>query len=581
MSSVSPGTHGVIGRRGPISDTGRGVNHGTDRAGAHVGTLTISGTTTRRPTRINNTLLPIFDTVVSPDLDLIMTRQVAGGPIVPLPRAPDPYSLNVDLHRLSGEEGGMCTASPQSITHRTAVRRPTARAFLDQAHDLLADTPSAATILSRVTPSTRKINTSFNCLGPSGARVLFDGLRAYRKAQNQGRRQFCLCTAQAKSTSEEEGFVPEWPEDGASAVPHVPTEEELKRTETDVDIWGLREIRLRRNGLGDDGLLTVLRYVAEDKTTRVLDVEDNEIKVGIALPDDPLTPQLLDSTYELAVELLNASNLTELYLSYNFLSTPGAIHFFKNLRIPLRILTFDECAIPVPCAPALAGYLASARGQRLENLDIFNNDLRVAGLQDIIAAVEEGNYALVVNCIDGNCPRSQADLERGLSRRMTAAVVRNYALRERVRNAAKRVIMPLRLIAHAKRPPVTGKRKRDDGEEAADSASPHPTEPHFPLLDLPRELQLLVGRHCSQDAEAFSEAQWLRVLAHALDPTSLSRRAERAGVAERCGGLRSSKSWVTKGTMVEEWREEVGCVAWELNQPAEAWQRNQKQDDET
>ncbi|WOO82744.1 uncharacterized protein LOC62_04G006225 [Vanrija pseudolonga] len=457
-----------------------------------------------------------------------MTRQVAGGPIVPLPRAPDPYSLNVDLHRLSGEEG-------------------------------------AATILSRVTPSTRKINTSFNCLGPSGARVLFDGLRAYRKAQNQGRRQFCLCTTQAKPSSEEEGFLPEWPEDGASAVPHVPTEEELKRTETDVDIWGLREIRLRRNGLGDDGLLTVLRYVAEDKTTRVLDVEDNEIK-------------LLDSTYELAVELLNASNLTELYLSYNFLSTPGAVHFFNNLRIPLRILTFDECAFPVPCAPALAGYLASARGQRLENLDIFNNDLRVAGLQDIIGAVEEGNYALVVNCIDGNCPRSQADLERGLSRRMTAAVVRNYALRERVRNASKRVIMPLRLIAHAKRPPAIGKRKRDEDEEAVNS---QPTEPHFPLLELPRELQLLVGRHCSQDAEAFSEAQWLRVLAHALDPSSLSRRAERARVAERCAGLRSSKSWVTKGTMVEEWREEVGCVAWELNQPAEAWQRNQKQDEET
>ncbi|KAL1408996.1 hypothetical protein Q8F55_005820 [Vanrija albida] len=454
-----------------------------------------------------------------------MTRQVAGGPVVPPPRAPDPYTVNVDQHRLSGEEG-------------------------------------AATILSRVTSSTRKLNTSFNCLGPAGARVLFDGLRAFRKVQNQGRSQFCLCTK--LKSSPEDAYFPEWPEDGASTGPRVPTEEELKRTETDVDIWGLREIRLRRNGLGDDGLLTVLRYVSEDKTTRVLNVEDNEIK-------------LLDSTYELAVELLNASNLTELYLSYNFLSTPGAIHFFNNLRIPLRILTFDECAMPTPCARALAGYLASPRGRRIENLVIYNNDLRSPGLQEVVSAVEDGNYTLVVNCIDGNCPKTQADLERAVNRRMTAAVTRNYALRERVKNAAKRVIMPLRIIAHAKRPrdgQVTGKRKREEEDEAH---SDQPRKPHFPLLELPRELQLLVGRHCSRDAEAFSEAQWLRVLAHALDPTSLPRRAERARATERCSGLRSSKSWVTNGSMVEEWREEVGCMSWELNQPAEAWERYQKQ----
>lgn len=154
-------------------------------------------------------------------------------------------------------------------------------------------------------------------------------------------------------------------------------------------------------------------------------------------------------------------------------------------------------------------------------------------------------------------PRSMSNQ---ITHRVPALQSRNAELGRRVRNAASRAIAPLRMIVNARAPTEAETAARVLEETNDDGAS---APPFFPLLDLPAEVQLVVARHCSRDADALSDDQWARLVSHAQDTGSLGRMAKRMRKAQETVQFGVARDYASHDVR-EAWLNEMGCEWWEL-----------------
>lgn len=294
---------------------------------------------------------------------------------------------------------------------------------------------------------------------------------------------------------------------------------------------------------------------------------------------------------------------------------------FTNLDAPrLRALHLSSCRLPAEVAPAIADYVASPRSYGLEILELNGNSLGAKGVSAIVDALQSSNFTLLRLGLHANNARrarstgsdddwdseeewssaSDADSDAAAcrqqtERRLPALLERNRLLNRRVKDAAARALAPMRIILHAQAPPEQGDvddqqaqleslsigtaAKNDAKPEAPATLRSEAPAPlgSFPLLRLPRELQLVVARHCSGDAEALSEAQWSRITTYAGERASLARMAERSRLAlfaSATGPTRAARL-ERKTKMLEvldEWRSRYRCDQWEINpKPTSLW----------
>jgi len=300
------------------------------------------------------------------------------------------------------------------------------------------------------------------------------------------------------------------------------------------------------------------------------------------------------------VERLNASLLVKMSLSSNPLDNDAVIRFFETLNAPkLRELHMSTCGLLPTVVPAICDFIRSPRSQRMGILELNANALSRGGVTAILDAIEVGNFTIsrIGLFANNSAPARLANEDQGagyfgdegddgddlawesdetmsredprsmfhqIERRVPALQKRNGKLMMRVRNAAARAIAPLRMILHARAPTEleTAARVLEDT-----TVSDSPTAPHFPLLDLPVEVQLLVARHCSGDAYAMSDAQWARVLKHASDRATLARLAQRTSQAQarvaNLGAVHDVKKYKAREVR-DEWLAELKCEWWEL-----------------
>jgi hypothetical protein len=265
---------------------------------------------------------------------------------------------------------------------------------------------------------------------------------------------------------------------------------------------------------------------------------------------------------------------------------------FAQLNTPhLRELHLSICDLPPSCVPAIVEFLRSPRSQKLGVLELNANALGRLGVTAILDALESANYSVYRIGLSANnaaparanSPLSDSENEdvwrethgvwesdeamsrddprsmsNQINNRVPALQSRNAELGRRVRNAASRTIAPLRMIVNARAPSDAETAQRVLADAAPDAAPP----PHFPLLELPPEVQLVIARHASQDADALSDDQWARLVSHAKDPASLGKMAARMKRAQQSVqfGARNYREQEVR----EAWLGEMGCEWWEL-----------------
>ncbi|EJT48737.1 hypothetical protein A1Q1_02282 [Trichosporon asahii var. asahii CBS 2479] len=368
------------------------------------------------------------------------------------------------------------------------------------------------------------------------------------------------------------------------------------------EFWGMREINLAANAIGDEGLVAAMFYCAKDMCMKELLLQRNQVT--------------LEHVVVRVVEKLNASRLAKLSLASNPLNTAAVCTMFEMLDAPyLHALHLSACQITSDLVPALCAFLRSPRSQRLQLLELNGNMLGRAGVTAILDAIEEANFSLsriglFANTVrrwatddngqpaggtgaaenggvgaggpegagrpDNSAPDAQrtagdpndhASMAWQIGERLPALQRRNGTLWRRVREAAVKSLAATRMILHAREP-----LDAETAQRVLASADPDaPSQAVFRLMDLPPELRLLIARHCSRDAYAMSDAQWSRVRSHAEKRETLLRMRNRVrGATEDATSYASKRSREVK--VCRQWMEEVGCDRWELEN-GEFWDK--------
>ncbi|KAL1409015.1 hypothetical protein Q8F55_005839 [Vanrija albida] len=313
----------------------------------------------------------------------------------------------------------------------------------------------------------------------------------------------------------------------------------------------VRGLELQGNGIGNGGFGVLQWYASKMPGMLKLDLEDNDITLDEPTPEVGLDTPLL--------RLLNSTHLTHLNLSYNPLRSCQVAQLFDTLDIPLRELKLDSCGLGMDVAFAAAAYLASERSHGLEALSMAENYLTLCGMTMMLDAVEASNLTLLSLSLDEHDSEGKieatdserrsgnrwTDAERQMCIRLPLVLVRNRRLHRRLAAAVKQALVPTRLILFGR------------------PAHPPDTESGFRLLDLPREVQLLVARHCSDDAWAFSDAQWARFVAHAAEPARFRRLSDAMWNHTTTGRKNMLCSRQALDRAMNNWRRQAGCVSWE------------------
>lgn len=166
-------------------------------------------------------------------------------------------------------------------------------------------------MLMRISADVHRIDAGHNALGTDGAVAFFDGLsHARRRFSSVGRREPSVTivtpgrvkkdsqrgmidtesAAHPAQEDEEEQFrgrsrAPARRSNASSAATsatnsaatsRVPRKHEARPAE----LWGMSEINLARNNVGNDGLLAATYYVSKDQAMRELLLQDNRITVS-------------------------------------------------------------------------------------------------------------------------------------------------------------------------------------------------------------------------------------------------------------------------------------------------------------
>ncbi|KAK4686808.1 hypothetical protein P7C73_g3309, partial [Tremellales sp. Uapishka_1] len=322
-----------------------------------------------------------------------------------------------------------------------------------------------------------------------------------------------------------------------------------RRNQTHVnEVWGLTEINLGCNSLGDEALDTILGYAKKDVCLRKLLVPVNEIR--------------LENNLDSIVNSLNSSLLSDFSLTNNAnLHPPSAARLFATLHNPnLHSLHLSACNLGPSLAGPIAEFLTSPRSRNLDVLELNANGFGVEGVRRIIGAIEKSNFTILQLGLFANDPRrmvQEADdgnireqvgedetvsLNYEVSERLPLLLQRNRLLTKRIKAAAGRVIAPARIILNARdlnEEEIARGVIRDIGLDSG-SGRPRP----FPLLELPPEVRLLIIKHCSRDPEAISENQYARLLVEAKD---LARWKKVRSMGHGLGAEEAKEKWLEKG----------------------------------
>ncbi|KAL1408984.1 hypothetical protein Q8F55_005803 [Vanrija albida] len=352
---------------------------------------------------------------------------------------------------------------------------------------------AAEALLQKLTPDTGWFEANGITLGDDGTILLVDGLATWREStldiSTSTQPSSSLFHSVYRRLKTSYAFVRRR-KSLPTPVPRLP----MPR--------GIRILRLNNNDIGDEGLYALFQYATEDVMLEELYLERN----GFHLLNTEALPQV--------ITFLNQSWLTTLRLSYNELFPSSVTQLFNLLDAPwLHTLELDECFILAECVPAIAAFLASPRARSLDTLDLRRNELGKGSIRMLLNTIQSSNFCLTIVLVlpylgrDDLCYRADPEL---LDLRHQAQWIRkrNRELTGRMRLAAVRAMVPTRIILHAARPSAdstsSSKRWSSAPPFKALRGSTRQEEPSFRLLDLPREIQLMIARHCSGDADALS-----------------------------------------------------------------------------
>jgi hypothetical protein len=243
-----------------------------------------------------------------------------------------------------------------------------------------------------------------------------------------------------------------------------------------------------------------------------------------------LTPRLRNNL-DSFMNSLNSSRLEMLALTENTRLVPASLaRLIDSLSTPhLNELHLSICNIGPDLAEPIIRYLISGRSRNLELLGLNGNNMGHKAVQDIVDAVEGGNFTirnlgLYANRLlrataptdEGEMPFTATpptDTEQREStqlsyetERIPPLLERNRDLTTRVQLAAVRCLPRARILLNATRLSAV-----ETARSAMESVSLNTHTPYFRLLDLPPEVLYLIVRHTSGDASALSDAQFTRI----------------------------------------------------------------------
>lgn len=150
-------------------------------------------------------------------------------------------------------------------------------------------------MLMRISSDVRRLDAGHNALGRDGALALFDGLTHARRRYSSVERPTIASSRARNSERATKHKIEETPELNAqaeeeeryrgrsraprSAAPSVPRAAR-KHEPRPIEEWGMSEINLARNSVGNDGLLAATSYVSRDEAMRELLLPENNITVS-------------------------------------------------------------------------------------------------------------------------------------------------------------------------------------------------------------------------------------------------------------------------------------------------------------
>ncbi|WOO82758.1 uncharacterized protein LOC62_04G006241 [Vanrija pseudolonga] len=415
----------------------------------------------------------------------------------------------------------------------------------------------AQALVRVLTRSTGWVDATHIELGDEGARVLMAGLGKWLTVVDEPR-QFAV--AEASHPSSTVAVLPRcrvhnWLKvQLLSVLGRTPQEEPVPFLPR--SFRGISILRLNQNDIGDEGLCAVLTYASQDWSLTEVFLECNNFKLQDA------------DTLRQAVTHLNNSGLQSLSLSDNPLTSSGVIQLFNLLDAPcLRGLDVGGCQVGAECLPAIVGFFTSPRGRRLHDFEMRTHGLGEDDVRELLDGLEGGNSGLTTfdvlprlfTVVPGMFEIPPPPIDRG--RRLCD---RNGDLAWRVRVAAVRALAPTRIIVHGLKLPATeatvvqpSKSHKRWPSRALKALRPVPRQT-FPLLDLPREIQLQIARLCSGDANAFSGAQWSRLTAYASDRKTLGSTPHRGPV-----DVRNDERRRRMLREFDQWFSGIDCWSWE------------------
>ncbi|KAJ3550100.1 hypothetical protein NMY22_g635 [Coprinellus aureogranulatus] len=285
--------------------------------------------------------------------------------------------------------------------------------------------------------------------------------------------------------------------------------------------YPVAEISLNSNGIRNEGLLAISRYLKGNRDLKELFLQAN------AFTGDPAVTKAF-------VEALNSSHLEILSLNTNHgLGDLFIEHFLPHLHAPrLRELHISSVGLTRRSVPHIAAFIRSPERCRMTTLKCNGNSLGLRGVRSIIRAIEQTNYSLLsvefwANQLSGNSsddsddalsaeeededeePLDETSVEawKVCQAKLARICARNNYLRRETQGQALELLRYSRVLLL--RSELRGK----DPEKTRD-ADWH----GFTFTMLPTELQLSI---LSLLAPSLSSAQRSRIFSYAADASTL------------------------------------------------------------
>ncbi|KAF5329998.1 hypothetical protein D9611_010457 [Ephemerocybe angulata] len=297
--------------------------------------------------------------------------------------------------------------------------------------------------------------------------------------------------------------------------------------------YPISEISLNSNGIKDEGLVAISRYLKENRELKELFLQGN------AFTGNPAVTRAF-------VEALNSSRLEIISLTTNHgLGDAFIESFMPHLNAPcLRELHISSIGLTPRSVPHIVSYIRSPERCRLHTLRCNGNSLGLRGVKSIIRAIQQKNYSLIsmecwANQLSGdnsNLPQHMSDGEEDEDEEVDETSVevwkvclaqlgglrmRNEHLKKETQGQAldllrysRVLILRSSLRPEALASPLEALHLRTQAQGSEEDTR----RDVFPFTHLPTELQLSI---LSLLAPSLSSAQRSQIFSYAADPSTL------------------------------------------------------------